>query len=505
MQPCPRRLASLLLPTLSLAALASGLGVLLPSATFPGRAVASAAGAERPAPPPLADAQDIAVARSLSNAFRGAVARISPAVVSISTVQRPASIGLSGPGQPPQDPSEQLRRFLGLAPGQALPFEMPERRGQGSGFVVRPDGYILTNNHVVAGASELEVSFADGQKLKAELVATDPDSDLAIIRVEARDLPSASFGDSLALQPGEWVVAVGNPYGLEHTVTAGVVSALGRGDVGLNTYEDFIQTDAAINPGNSGGPLVDLEGRVLGVNSAIRTSNGGSDGISFAIPAHLAEKVARDLIERGRVERGWLGVSMQPLTRELAAKFGHQGGGVLVSEVLADTPAAKAGLRSGDILTRLDGRPLADNRSLLNAVGAKRPGDEVELEYLRDGKLAQARLTLARRPADAAVARGGLTEQVPTPLGLTVDPLTPELAQELGLTSTRGLLITEVAPGSPAARAGLRPEDVLLEVDRQPVGSLLELREALRAGDDSALLKIERSGRISYVVVAQRD
>ena len=191
---------------------------------------------------------------------------------------------------------------------------------------------------------------------------------------------------------------------------------------------------------------------------------------------------------------------MQPLTRELAAKFGHQGGGVLVSEVLADTPAAKAGLRSGDILTRLDGRPLADNRSLLNAVGAKRPG-----EYLRDGKLAQARLTLARRPADAAVARGGLTEQVPTPLGLTVDPLTPELAQELGLTSTRGLLITEVAPGSPAARAGLRPEDVLLEVDRQPVGSLLELREALRAGDDSALLKIERSGRISYVVVAQRD
>lgn len=505
MQPRPRRSFPFLLPTLSLAALASGLGVLLPSATFPGQAVASGAGVEGPAPAPLADAQDIAVARSLSNAFRGAVARISPAVVSIATVQRPASTGLSEPGLAPQDPGEQLRRFLGLAPGQALPFEIPEQRGQGSGFVVRPDGYILTNNHVVAGASELEVSFADGKRLKAELVATDPDSDLAIIRVEARDLPSASFGDSLALQPGEWVVAVGNPYGLEHTVTAGVVSALGRGDVGLNIYEDFIQTDAAINPGNSGGPLVDLEGRVLGVNSAIRTSNGGSDGISFAIPAHLAEKVTRDLIERGRVERGWLGVSMQPLTRELAAKFGHQGGGVLVSEVLADTPAAKAGLRSGDILTRLDGRPLADNRSLLNAVGAKRPGDEVELEYLRDGRLAQARVTLARRPADAAAARGGLTEQVPAPLGLTVDPLTPELAQELGLTSTRGLLITEVAPGSPAARAGLRPEDVLLEVDRQPVGSLLELREALRAGDDSALLKIGRSGRISYVVIEQRD
>lgn len=507
MQPASLSIRSLWIPTVSLAALAGSLGFSLAGLGWPDSASAALAPHASVASAPVADAQDIAVARSLSNAFRGAASRISPAVVAISTVQRPQWNGFQGNQRVPQAQEELLRRFFGVNPGQGLLPQMPEQRGQGSGMVLRPDGHILTNNHVIAGASEIEVAFTDGKRLPAKLVAADPDTDLAVIRVEAEGLTSVQFGDSTQLQPGEWVVAVGNPYGLEHTVTAGIISALGRGNVGLNTYEDFIQTDTAINPGNSGGPLVDLEGRVVGVNSAIRTSNGGSDGISFAIPAHIAQRVALDLIDGGQVERGWLGISMQPLTPELAQKFDYQGGGVLISDVIANAPAERAGLRSGDIVVQLDGQPVADNRELLNRIGARRPGERVEVGFLRDGQRETLTLELARRPSNADMVRDsdGLIEMPVAPLGLSVEPLTPAVARELGLSSTRGLLITAVEPDSPAAEAGLRAEDVLLEVDRNPVSNLRELRAALMRGDRSALLRIERSGRLSYVVVEQAD
>jgi serine protease Do len=508
MQSASHSIRSLWIPTVSLAALAGGLGSSLAGLGWPGTAKAAWAPGDTVASAPSADAKDIAVARSLSNAFRGAAARISPAVVAISTVQRLQSPTMPGDGRElPLGQEELFRRFFGLNPGRGLPLQIPEQRGQGSGFVVRADGHILTNNHVVANAGSIEVTFIDGRQLKAELVAADPDTDLAVIKVEASDLPMVEFGDSSKLEPGEWVVAVGNPYGLEQTVTAGIISALGRGNVGLNTYEDFIQTDTAINPGNSGGPLVDLEGRVVGVNSAIRTSNGGSDGISFAIPAHLAEKVTRELIDGGKVERGWLGISMQPLTPELAKKFDHEGGGVLISAVIEGTPAERAGLRSGDILLQLDGQPVADSRELLNRIGARRPGEFVEVGFLRAGERETVSLELARRPdsADLASNGQGLIELPIAPLGLSVEPLKPEVARELRLISRQGLLITAVEPGSPAAAAGLRPEDVILEVNHIAVDTARDLRAALSSSDRSALFKVERSGRISFLLVKQND
>ncbi len=479
-----------------------------------GVAVSLGAGSKQPgtAEPPSAS---IAFADSLSNAFRSATGAISPSVVNITTVDKPDVAPALNRGQQPGQSmppgaEELFRRFFGegggMPPG-AQPMPMPERRGQGSGVIIREDGYILTNNHVVDGADEVMVRFDDGREYAASVIGNDPESDLAVIRVDADGLPAARIGDSDQLQPGDWVVAVGNPFGLDHTVTAGVVSAKGRGELGLSTYEDFIQTDAAINPGNSGGPLINLHGEVVGINSAIRSSSGGSIGIGFAIPSNLAMHVADSLIDDGRVARGWLGVSIQPLTSELASSFGHEDThGALVSDVVSDTPAAKAGLEAGDIITRVDHRVVSSPRELVNTIAEHEPGERVSVTVERGGSTRTLDVTLGERPGQAELAMsapaadaGGGT------LGLRVQPMTAELAEQLGVSGTTGLIVTEVQPGSLAAEAGLRPEDIILEAGRQPVTSAAELSAAARNADKGLLLKISRQGRALFIVLKKAD
>ncbi|MCA9283043.1 MAG: DegQ family serine endoprotease [Phycisphaerales bacterium] len=485
-------------------ALAAGLSVSLSSPVW-GATPSSA----------VSETEAIHIADSLSAAFRNAAAKISPAVVNITTIEKPGNVASSPGGTPrqqimPQIP-EEFRRFFGeqgLSPFNLQPQQMPERRGQGSGVVIREDGYILTNNHVVSGADEITVTFDNAREFTATVVGTDPESDLAVIRIDATGLPTAHLGNSDDLQPGDWIVAVGNPFGLDHTVTAGVVSATGRGDMGINTFEDFIQTDAAINPGNSGGPMVNLHGEVVGINSAIRSSNGGSDGIGFAIPSNQALQIATSLIDNGRVERGWLGVAIQPLTPELASSLGAPDSrGALIADVQSDTPAAKAGIESGDIIVRVDKREITSSRDLINTIASHNPGEKVTLLVNRGGSTKNIEVKLGERPGQdqLALARSAPNTPAASPLGMQVQPMNAELATQLGVDETRGLVITSIEQDSPAAKAGLQPEDIILEADRNPVTSQAELDKLAAKSEDGLLLKINRAGRTLFVVVKQAN
>ncbi len=455
-------------------------------------------------------ASSIAFADALSNAFRGAAHVISPSVVNITMVEKAEMRPASRRGTPRGmgDPQELFKRFFGEQGGSGSFGEMPmpERRGQGSGVVIRENGYILTNNHVVAGADELKVTFDDGRDYAATVVGTDPDSDLAVIKIDASGLPAARIGDSEEVQPGDWVVAVGNPFGLDHTVTAGVVSAMGRADMGLTTYEDYIQTDAAINPGNSGGPLVNLRGEVIGINAAIRSTTGGNNGIGFAIPSNLAQHVADSLIADGKVERGWLGVAIQPLTPELSSSFGFEGTkGVLVSQVQPDTPAMKAGLESGDIVTKIDGQATDSPRQLMNVIGERAPGNRVTLTVAREGATKTVQVKLGERPGAEELAKSRTSPELGEALGLTVQPVTPELADQLGTGSASGVVVTDVAPDSAAAKAGIRPEDVILEAGRHSVSSGADLASRMKESKDGLLVKVMRSGRALFIVIKKSE
>ncbi|HEX6886401.1 MAG TPA: Do family serine endopeptidase [Planctomycetota bacterium] len=435
--------------------------------------------------------------RELSRAFRDVARHISPSVVGILATRevedRPSRYQTP---DPQQDPFGDLRRFFGnQGPFPPFPAPSPLQRGQGTGVIVAADGVIATNNHVVAGATKIEVSLQDGRRLAASVVGTDPETDLALLRVAEKGLPAAKLGDSSILEPGEWVVAVGNPFGLDHTVTVGVVSALGRRGFGVADYEDFIQTDAAINPGNSGGPLLNLDGEVIGINTAIRTSSGGSDGISFAIPSQTLAGVMPQLLGDGRVSRGYLGVNLQPLTPELAASFGletragERPQGALVSQVLAGTPAAEAGLRPGDIVLRLDGTAVQDSRELSERVAALAPGTRAELVLLRDGAEKELTLELGERPSREERIANSLRPEGrdAAALGLRLGDLPPAMAREHDLAG--GALVRSVEPDSPAARAGLVPGDVILSVGRHEVDSAAAAEEHLaEAGSGARLL-----------------
>ena len=454
--------------------------------------------------------QPAEIAQALSAAFRGAAERIAPSVVSIIAVHdartNPAILSLP-PGHPGlQGADPFLRRFFQFGPGDLQGQQEPEMRGEGSGVIVSSDGRIATNAHVVDGAQHFEVMLQDGRKLDAQLVGVDRETDLAELRVDARGLQAAELGDSSALAPGDWVIAVGSPFGLDHTVTAGVVSAKGRRDIGVATFEDLIQTDAAINPGNSGGPLVDLEGHVVGINTAIRSRSGGSDGIGFAVPSATLKDVLSALERDGKVERGWLGVSIQPLTSELAESFGTQATqGALVSDVVRPGPGEKAGLQAGDIITSVDGHAVADATALRDAIAALRPGHTTELAVLRSGKARTMQVELGQRPiqnqegqaADESPARQGRW-------GLAVEDLSREMAEQLGLSDAQGAVVAQIEADSPAAKAGLEPGDVIAEVDAQPVDSAARCVEALRAvqGAQVRLLVRDQSGQ-HFVVLRQ--
>lgn len=446
----------------------------------------------------LAAQDQLAAAQSLSEGFKEVAKALRPSVVSVNSIRRiQARIpGSRGQMLPPQLP-EEFRRFFGDDFFEHY-FQLPvppegfEQHGTGSGVIVSSDGYVLTNNHVVSGADEVTVRLSDKRELKAEIVGTDPATDLAVLKIDATGLVPARLGDSNELEVGEWVVAIGSPFGLEQTVTAGIVSAKGRANVGLADYEDFIQTDAAINPGNSGGPLVNLRGEVIGINTAIASSNGGNMGVGFAIPSNMARTVMDSLIKNGRVERGWLGAVIQNLDEGLASSFGYdETEGVLIGDVVPDGPAAKAGLKSGDIIVRYDGKPVKDVNELRYRVAATKAGTDVKVTVFRDGKLKTVEVEIGRLEGQPTVL-GTQSDAHSKDLGLTVQTLTSDLAQELGYEKdAKGVVVTAVEPGSVAASAGILPKDVIVSVGNTEVTDAASFRRALEAHDLSKGIRLQ--------------
>lgn len=381
----------------------------------------------------------------------------------------------------------------------------PNSPGSGSGLIVDREGHIVTNNHVIGDAAEVEVRLSDKTKLIAQVIGRDPDTDLALLKVTPdRPLPSARFGDSSTVKVGQWVLAVGNPFGLDRTVTLGVVSGIGRENINLSRYENFIQTDASINPGNSGGPLFNLRGEVIGINTAIINF---AQGIGFAIPSNMAKQVIDQLIAKGKVVRAWLGVGIQPLTPELAKKFGvPEGEGVLVNEVFEKDPAAAAGIRPGDIIVRIDGAVVDSPNKLSRLIGALPPGATAKIDVVRDLKHLTLDVPLSER-RDAAVVAALPQARTEVKLGLDVQDLTAGLADKFHLREAKGALITKVESNSLAHAEGLREGDLIKEVNRAEVGSVGEFTAAIskvRRGD-TVLLRVLRENRAFYVVLKATD
>jgi serine protease Do len=440
-------------------------------------------------------------ARLLSQAFVAVAEDVRPVVVSITT-EKEITV---------EDPHE---RFPGLHEFFGEPFfrrffgprEGFKQRGLGSGVIVSGDGYILTNNHVAGGADELSVRMDDGRTFDAKVVGTDEKSDLAVIKIEANGtLPYARLGDSDALDVGEWVVAIGSPFYLEHTVTAGIVSAKGRSGVlqPSDVYEDFIQTDAAINPGNSGGPLVNLDGEVVGVNTAIATRTGGYQGVGFAIPVNMARSVMDDLIHEGRVIRGWLGVMIGGVDRDLAESLGlPRPEGALVNQVLPESPAAEGGLKEGDVILSIDDHRIETVDQLRNRVAMTRPGTQVEVKIARGGNERVLRVTLGELPADEEQRQ--LAARSGDPFGLEVTPLTPDLAEQLGTELREGGLVVEsVAEGSVAEEKGLEPGDVIREMAGEGVTTVEDYGRRVSGTESGGtiLFFVERDGRTRFAAL----
>jgi serine protease Do len=439
----------------------------------------------------LADANDaIAILDAQSEGFASVAKMVSPAVVHIraeQTVERRR--GMSTPpgiGSPHEIFGDDfLRRFFGPPlERNGRPQPPPQRRmGQGSGFIISENGYIITNSHVINEADELLVTLQDGQEYSAEIIGADPDSDVAVIKIDATDLPHVPLGDSDDVEVGQWVLAVGSPFGLSHSVTAGIVSAKGRTTTRITQYDDLIQTDAAINPGNSGGPLVNLRGEAIGLNTAILSRSGGYMGISFAIPSNMVSWV-RDQLLDGGVTRGWLGVGLQALEPDLAESFGlgRDESGVLLSEVFTDTPAEKAGLQIADIVLELDGKPITDMGAFRNAVSMMKPNSTVRLTVLRDGRRKKINVTIGERDPDkvASVSPDAPNEE----LGFTVQELTDELADRLGYEDHNGVLVSRVEPASDAYKAGIRRGHLIQSVNGDPTSSVVRFRRAVQDAPD---------------------
>ena len=438
-----------------------------------------------------------AVPRSLPD-FTELAEKMSPEVVNVSTTSEAEQPQLGphqqfpGQGQQ-QDPFhdfwEPFERFFGPMPKR--PFR---QRSLGSGFIISADGLILTNNHVVENADEIVVRLSDSKEYTAKIVGRDSKTDIAVIKIEgATNLHSAELGDSDGLKVGEWVMAIGNPFGLENTITAGIVSAKGR-FIGQGNYDNFIQTDAAINPGNSGGPLINLKGEVVGINTAIFSRTGGNIGIGFAIPINLAKELLPELRDKGKVTRGWLGVYIQKVTPEIAESMGlPDASGALVADVMPDTPAKKAGIEVGDVILEYDGHPVKESNELPMLVARTAIGKKAKVRLIRHGKEMTVSVDVGELK-DEEVAAGPAAEE---DLGLSVQPLTPEIAESLGVDAdTKGVVVAAVEPGSVADDAGLRRGDVVLEVNQQQVDSVSSYRSALsKAKGKKSILFLVRRGQ----------
>jgi serine protease Do len=448
------------------------------------------------------------------NSYAGVVSRAAPAVVTIRSERM-----VRGSQRLPFMDDPMFREFFrrrNPSPGTPRQEDEPRerQRGVGSGVVVSADGYILTNHHVVDGAEQITVEFNDNRTFKAKLVGSDEPSDLAVLKIESKDLPVLRLADSDRVQVGDIVLAIGNPLGIGQTVTSGIISAKGRQTgLGDGSFEDFLQTDAPINRGNSGGALVSTDGELVGINSQILSPSGGSIGIGFAIPANMARDVMTQLIANGKVRRGMIGVNIQAVTPDLAESLSlPQARGALVSNVQAGGPAERAGVRRGDVITSFNGAPVTDSNSFRNMVARTRPGTEVSFTVLRDNREQQLRATLAELPVEQSANAGAEGEKGADntneggKLGVRVEQLTPELAARMELPrESRGLVVTSVDSAGPGADAGLQRGDLIQEVNRQPVNTLAELRDALgRSATRPVLLLVARDGRTLYLTARPR-
>jgi serine protease Do len=428
----------------------------------------------------------------LSRTFVSVAKQVKPAVVNIDVVEKTQRQSMQLPEGFPQIPG-----FGDAQPRRA--------RGTGSGVIISPDGYILTNNHVAGDAEQIKVKLADGRELKAKRIGTDKETDIALIKIDATNLPYAKLGNSDKLEEGEWVLAFGSPFGLQQTMTAGIVSATGR-DLGAQggQFTNFIQTDASINPGNSGGPLVNMQGEVVGINTMIFSRSGGNEGIGFAIPANLVSKVYAQLLKSGKVTRAYLGLYPQEMTPSIARVARYNGeNGVLVRDVSKeDSPAARAGLRSGDIIVEVDGKKITSPKQLTETVADLPVGKTVDVKYIRDGRTESTRVTLGERPGpedEAQPADNGNDEEGENPgkLGMSVTTLTPELARRSKLRIATGVVVGNVQSDSPAEEAGLQRGDVIHRVNQTPVTNRLEFMRAISAlnGGKEVVLQVERPGQ----------
>jgi serine protease Do len=452
------------------------------------------------------DDQSIAVLRRMGKAFASIAEKASPAVVGIRATQ----VVKAGDGSreysfgEPYNPfgDDFFEYFFRRQAPRRFQRQVPKQVVQGSGFIVTADGYILTNNHLAGDTEEISVTLADGRKCKAKVIGADPETDVAVIKIDMGNLPYVEMANSDNLEVGEWVIAIGNPFGLSHTVTAGIVSAKGRSQIGVANYEDFIQTDAAINFGNSGGPLLNLDGKAVGINTAI-IGPGGNVGIGLAIPINMAKGVYEQLKDSGKVVRGFLGVEIGNLESGMGEFFAAQNDkGAIVMNVVKDSPAEKAGIKTDDIVVELQGEPVTGANELMNRIAVQKPGTEIELVVLREGKRKTFTVTLEKRPQDGELpGRGGSVTQ--EQLGLSVQTLTDELAQRLGYEYLSGVVVTQVESGSLAEEHDIQPGMLIMEVNREPVRNVRQFKEALAKAqkEGKLLLRVRNEERTALVLI----
>jgi serine protease Do len=464
----------------------------------------------------VSEKKAINYARGLSEVFEKVADQITPSMVSISSVKKmkytPSSRGQK---HQMQDPFfEPFRDFFGddffdQAPngpgGQG-----PTQQGMGTGVIIDDKGHILTNNHVVGDADEVTVKLFDKRSFKAQIVGKDPRTDLAVIKIKADKIVPAKLGDSDGLKIGEWVVAAGNPFGLDNSITAGIVSAKGRSLMGGAQYEDFIQTDAAINPGNSGGPLVNLDGEVVGINTAIFSRSGGYMGIGFAIPINMASAILKSLINDGKVVRGWLGIAIQNLTEDLAQSFDYTSAeGALIGHVEKDGPAEKAGLKQGDIVVKINGTPIKDVTQLRNVVAAIVPGHTASIDYIREGRKKSVDVEVGELPSSTPDEKMKEPEESESDsdLGIGIENLTAETAHKLGTDRKEGVVVNYVRPDGAASQAGIMPRDIIVKVGSTDVSDVKAFKKAVKDADlnKGVRLVIENQGMQRYVFLKNTE